>query len=85
MNKVLKKWNYEKQEYEPYEVPYDWNVATFETDMEKIINCAGCGRKIMYGDCYTSRTIHTNMGMGYSVCGECYTRDFVREKIVGKY
>lgn len=29
---MMLKWNYKTNTYDPYEVPDDWNVSTFETD-----------------------------------------------------
>lgn len=40
------KWNNEKGEYEPYEVPADWQCRLAEEDMDKIVNCASCGKEI---------------------------------------
>ena len=39
------------------------------------------GRKVAFGDCYTSREIHTEHGFGYSVCGDCYAREWERERV----
>ena len=71
----IQKWNKEKKEYEPYSVPKDWRVTLFETDMEAVVHCAECGRKMIFGDGYTSRLIHTSMGMGYTVCEKCYKKE----------
>ena len=78
---TLKKWNWKTREYDPYEIPDDWNVKTYSNDMDEIINCPHCGRKIAFGDCYTSREIHTKHGFGYSVCGDCYAREWERERV----
>ncbi len=72
---ILQKWNYKKHEYEPYEVPDEWNVKTFSNDMSEIINCPHCGKEIEFGDSYTSHEIHTAHGMGYGVCADCYFND----------
>lgn len=61
-------WN--GKEYEPYELPE--GSSLYETDMDKEVSCCKCGRKIKYGDCYTSREIHTENGFGYSECEDCY-------------
>lgn len=75
----LRKWNYKTGKYDPYEVPDYWNVSTFETDMNTIVNCAECGRAIMFAYGYTSRKIHTRYGMGYAVCGNCYSKEVSEE------
>lgn len=36
---MLNRWNYDKQIYEPYEVPDNWNVKSFAVDMDEIVNC----------------------------------------------
>lgn len=71
----LRKWNYEKREYEPYEVPDSWSVKTYSDDMDEIVNCCQCGRELPFGECYTSHEVHTEHGMGYAVCGKCYFLD----------
>lgn len=71
----LNRWNYEKQEYDPYEVPDDWKCKTFSMDMEELVNCPRCGMAITYGSGYTSQEIHTYHGMGYAVCGDCYREE----------
>lgn len=68
----LRKWNYETRKYEPYFVPDEWRVTTYADDMDVIVNCPHCGKKLAYGDSYTSHEIHTEYGFGYAVCGECY-------------
>jgi hypothetical protein len=40
--------------------------------MGAIVNCACCGKRLPFGECYTSREIHTGLGFGYAVCGDCY-------------
>ena len=69
---MLQKWNYQTRQYDPYEVPDDWNVKTYSVDMDEIINCAHCGAQITFGSSYTSHEIHTEHGMGYCVCHVCY-------------
>lgn len=68
----LNRWNYETQEYDPYGVPDDWNVKSYSDDMDEIVNCPHCGRKVTFGSCYTSKEIHTAGGFGYAVCESCY-------------
>lgn len=75
----LNRWNYEKQEYDPYGVPDDWNVKSYSDDMDEIVNCPHCGKEVTYGSCYTSREIHTPHGFGYAVCEKCYKEECTRE------
>lgn len=76
----VRKWNFETREYEPYEVPDNWNIKTYSCDMDEIVNCPHCGREFTFGDCYTSRQIHTEHGMGYAVCAECYSKEWEDEE-----
>jgi hypothetical protein len=79
---ILRKWNERKREYEPYKIPDDWNVRVYSNDMNMLINCARCGKKISFGDCYSSYQIHTGMGMGYVVCLECHAKEY-EERVNG--
>lgn len=78
--KILQKWDCENQAYEPYEVPDDWNVKSYSEDMDEIVNCPHCGRKVTFGSCCTSKEIHTQYGFGYAVCGECYDMERLKEE-----
>ena len=72
---TLRKWSYKKRVYEPYEIPDEWNVATYSDDMDKVVQCAQCGREVKFGDTYTSHEVHTKFGMGYAVCDRCYDEE----------
>ena len=76
---ILQKWNGKKHKYEDYKIPNDWNVKTYSKNMEEKINCAQCGKKIAFGDCYTSLEIHTELGFGYGVCEKCYQKEWQRK------
>lgn len=70
---IVNRWNAKTQEYEPCEVPKEWKVTCFETDMRKMVSCAGCGEVLPYGKTFTSRLLHTKGGAGYAVCGRCHS------------
>lgn len=72
---ILKKWNYETNQYYDYEIPNDWKCKIYSEDLEAIINCPHCGKKIKYGDSFTSFEFHNQFGMGYGVCDECYQEE----------
>ncbi len=72
---ILNKWNYETQEYEPFESPVK-HRHVYSEDMDELVACANCGETLPYGDTFTSRTIHTSMGFGYPVCDRCYREEF---------
>lgn len=76
--RFLKKWNYERHDYEDYLIPGDWKVSMYEEDMNTPVNCAHCGKLLPFGDCYTSQEIHNAMGMGYAVCENCYDEEVKR-------
>ena len=64
------KWIEKEHKYIPYELPD--GASLYEEDMETIVSCCSCGKKIRFGDCYTSRHIHSDVGFGYAECEECY-------------
>lgn len=78
---ILRKWNYESEKYETYEVPDSWNITTCCPDMDEIINCAQCGRKLPFGYGYTSREVQNNIGFGYAVCKDCHDVEVNRELV----
>lgn len=78
----MQKWNFNKREYEPYSVPADWNCKTYSVDMDEIVNCPHCGRQVTFGECYTSRQIHTEHGFGYAVCESCYEDEWKAERSI---
>lgn len=71
MIKRALKWLSKERHYVPYELPE--GASCYESDMEKEIACCICGKKLPFGECYTSRRIHTPHGFGYAECGECYS------------
>ena len=77
---ILRRWSESTRRYMPYVVPDEWRVSSFEEDMETPVNCCQCGRELPYGECYTSIQVHTPIGMGYAVCGDCYFGHEVPER-----
>ena len=75
---TLKRWNWKKRKYENYDVPDNRCVKTFVADLDTFVDCACCGKCLPYGLTYTSMEIHTDMGMGYAVCDECYEKEMKR-------
>lgn len=72
-----KKWNPKTKEYYDYELPD--KACLYSNDMGKVIACAKCGRKMTFGDGYTSKQIHTEYDFGYAVCEECYKKEWKEE------
>lgn len=78
------KWDFEGRVYRPYEIPADWFCVLNTPDMDTVINCASCGKKLAFGDSYTSRCIHNATGFGYAVCAGCNDKEFAAEKAAYK-
>lgn len=76
----MQKWNREMRKYTPYEVPGNWHCPLTCNDMQELVNCASCGKKLLYGDTFTSMEIHDDIGVGYGVCGECYSEELLRRR-----
>lgn len=76
----INKWNYKKHIYERQQIPDGWNCKSYSNDMDEIINCPHCGKKIKVGDSYTSLEFHTEMGFGYMVCEACYEEESERRR-----
>ena len=82
---LVSKWNVERKIYENYTLPQ--GSITYSSDMEEVVSCARCGIKKMYGDCYSSKQIHTDIGFGYAVCENCHKLEIEEElssKIIGR-
>ena len=69
---TYRRYNELTREYEPWEVPDDWHLLCYSSDMDEKCNCAMCGKELRYGDTYTSFQIHTKNGFGYGVCESCH-------------
>ncbi len=80
MFKLIQKWNYENQEYEKYPIPQDWNINIYKDNMEEIVNCAYCGKKIRVGDNYESLEIRNQDYEGYIICEKCFNKEMLRRK-----
>lgn len=77
---TLRRWDRQAHKYRPYNVPLHWNVKTYSDDMEEIVNCAQCGKELPHGESFASLEVHAAMGIGYSVCGECYKQEWQRRR-----
>ena len=72
------RWLPNKHKYKKYRLPV--GACLHSDDMDKVVSCASCGQKIKYGDTYTSRQIHTGIGIGFAVCSECYEKELKDSK-----
>ena len=65
-----------KQIRKTKDLPDSWKIKTFSNNMQEEINCRSCGKKILFGDGYTSQEIFTIDGFwGYIVCPECHEKE----------
>lgn len=69
-----RKFNFKTRRYTEYELPQFAKMYT--PNMNEFIPCAQCGKRIRYGDSYTSLQIHNEMGLAYPVCHECYDKEW---------
>ncbi len=76
---ILQRWNYETQQYEPH-ISTAEILFLFTEDLDSPIDCASCGKRKVYGECYTSKTIHNNSGIGFWVCESCYEQELRDEE-----
>lgn len=70
----LMKWNYNTRLYEPFESPAK-RIVMYSENMQEHIDCTNCGNELLFGDGYTSKTIHNDFGLGYPVCEKCYEQE----------
>lgn len=75
---TYKKWNYVTHSYDDYYVPVDKTLISWSADLNIKVNCCQCLKEIDYSDSYTSLEVHTDMGMGYAVCEDCYNQELIR-------
>ncbi len=76
---ILRKWDYRAHAYRAFQSPAV-KPALYSEDMELLVDCANCGKELPFGDCYTSKTIHTEIGFGYGVCEDCYAKEIKEYK-----
>lgn len=77
---MAQKWNWKTHQYEPYTLPL--NAILFSFDFDQTVACAGCGSYLKYGECFTSLEIHNLSGFGYAVCEKCYNDEWKRKRSV---
>ncbi len=69
-----KKWNPKKRIYEDYTLP--GSTVSYSYEMDRIVHCAQCGKKIKYGDSYTSIQIFNDLDVGYPICQFCRKKEW---------
>ena len=81
---IIQKWDYPSHSY--FSIPITsrepLNIKTYSEDMNEIVNCCQCLKKVKFEDTYTSNEIHTDLGFGFAVCEDCYKeyRTIVKHK-----
>ena len=79
---VIKKWDYPSHSY--FSIPITsrepLNIKTYSEDMNEIVNCCQCLKKVKFEDTYTSNEIHTDLGFGFAVCEDCYEEEWKRRE-----
>ena len=63
-----------RSEYRDWHVPDGASVSA--ADFSTAVECAECGCWLAFGESYTSRLIHNELGFGYAVCPRCYEDEF---------
>lgn len=76
---ILQKWDFETHKYEEHYMPDGCNVVLYTADMEAMVDCVNCLRPLTFGETLTSKTIHTDMGLGYPVCSQCHEEECADE------
>lgn len=76
------KWNFKTKKYEPYEFP-DGATSLAWCQIDRVITCAECGKKILYGDGYISRKIRTVREIGYLICEQCHDKEWEERRAYG--
>ena len=79
---VIQKWDYPSHSY--FSIPITsrepLNIKTYSEDMNEIVNCCQCLKKVKFEDTYTSNEIHTDLGFGFAVCEDCYKEEGERKR-----
>lgn len=73
-----KKWDCKTRKYYDYDLPE--GACLYSADMDKVIACAQCGKRMLFGDGYASRRICPESGFGYAVCKQCYEKEWREEQ-----
>ena len=79
--KYYRRWDYLDHCYYRVTKPANWKCSIYESDLDTIVNCIECGKKIKFGDSFTSMEYHTEIGFGYAVCEHCYNKEWERRRL----
>lgn len=74
----INRWDFITKKYEPSTIPDSWVSKPFSKDMNEMIHCVACGKTIERGESLSSLELHSDMGIGYPVCADCYRQEMLR-------
>lgn len=82
---TLNRWNYDTHTYDTIDYGgYNYNFVKYSTDMNELATCPHCLKDYHVGNMYTSLEFHDEIGLAYSVCSNCYEKEWERRKIYKK-
>ena len=64
---IAKKYNYDTHKYEPFELK---DGLSYRTQKDKI-NCANCGKEVLYSEAESSLVLYNEEGLRFMVCPSC--------------
>lgn len=68
--RLARLWISVRNEYLDIQLPD--SCAVYKNDMGVEVECPWCGKKLPFGECYTSKVFHTPVtGFGYAICPDC--------------
>lgn len=80
---ILQKWNPKLHKYELFDSPAEI-CYLYTRVMDLPCDCTNCGKQGVFGDFYTSKTIHNDAGLGYPVCEGCYEVELKEEEYANR-
>lgn len=87
MKSLIKKWDFLKHKYST--IVYDDtknNYKSYGNDMDEIVECPNCHKKLRLGECYVSYQYQVPIvGFGFAVCGKCYEKEIELRRINNDY
>jgi ssDNA-binding Zn-finger/Zn-ribbon topoisomerase 1 len=76
--KMIRKWDFEKHEYERIENKNNVRHLLGDPDPEEIIRCANCGKEVTVGESMVSKQWQDDIGFGYLVCMKCSITEWAK-------
>ena len=73
------KWNFRTKKYKKVDIPSECFLAFIADDYDEKVPCAECGKAQEIGSMFSSRRLHTENGIAYLVCSDCYAEEIAEE------